>query len=35
MPAVTPKLKINSVRHHGGEFLDIILVGMTFDDAVS
>lgn len=34
MPAVTPKLKINSVRHHGGEFLDIILVGMTFDDAV-
>lgn len=35
MPAVTPKLKINSVRHYGGEFLDIILVGMTFDDAVS
>ena len=35
MPAVTPKLKINSVRHHGGEFLDLILIGTTFDDAVS
>jgi threonine dehydratase len=35
MPATTPKLKLNSVRHHGGEFLDIIMVGTTFDDAVA
>jgi threonine dehydratase len=35
MPATTPKLKLNSVRHHGGEFLEIIMVGTTFDDAVS
>jgi len=35
MPSVTPKLKINSVRHHGGEWLEIVLTGLTFDDAVS
>jgi threonine dehydratase len=35
MPATTPKLKINSVRHHGGETLDIVLVGTSFDDAVA
>lgn len=35
MPEVTPKLKINSVKHHGGDWLDIVLVGLTFDDAVS
>lgn len=35
MPATTPKLKINSVRHHGGEALDIVLVGTSFDDAVA
>lgn len=35
MPEITPKLKINSVKHHGGEWLDIKLVGITFDDAVA
>jgi threonine dehydratase len=35
MPATTPKLKINLVRHHGGEWLSIVLTGTTFDDAVT
>lgn len=35
MPATTPKLKTNSVRHHGGEWLEIVLTGTTFDDAVA
>jgi len=35
MPATTPKLKLNSVRHHGGEWLDIVMTGTTFDDAVA
>jgi threonine dehydratase len=35
MPEITPKLKINSVRNHGGEWLDIRLVGDTYDDAVA
>ncbi len=34
MPSITPALKLNSVKHHGGEWLDIILTGITFDDAV-
>jgi threonine dehydratase len=34
MPSITPNLKLNSVKHHGGEWLDIILTGVTFDDAV-
>jgi hypothetical protein len=28
-------LKINSVKNHGGEWLDLRLIGTTFDDAVS
>ena len=36
MPSNTPKLKINLVKHHGGEqYLTIILTGNTFDDAVA
>lgn len=35
MPAITPKLKINSARRFGGEWLDIVLTGISFDDAVS
>ncbi len=35
MPATTPALKTNSVRFHGGEWLEIVLTGTTFDDAVS
>lgn len=35
MPSITPKLKINSVKHHGGDYLNIRLTGVTFDDAVA
>lgn len=35
MPATTPKIKINAVKHHGGEWLDIELIGTTFDDAMA
>lgn len=35
MPSITPKLKINSVKRFGGEWLTIILTGTTFDDAVA
>jgi threonine dehydratase len=35
MPATTPKIKFNYVKHHGGEWLEIVLIGTTFDDAVS
>lgn len=35
MPENTPKLKINSVRNHGGDWLDLKLIGTTFDDAVN
>ena len=35
MPEVTPKLKINMVKNHGGQWLDIRLIGLTFDDAVA
>ena len=34
MPSITPKLKVKSVRYHGGEYVDIQLTGTTFDDAV-
>ena len=33
MPAITPKLKIKSVQYFGGKWVDIQLVGTTFDDA--
>lgn len=33
MPAVTPNQKIEKVRQFGGKFVDIRLVGTTFDDA--
>jgi threonine dehydratase len=32
MPAITPKQKINQVRMFGGENIEIVLVGDTFDD---
>ncbi|CAI5712663.1 unnamed protein product [Peronospora destructor] len=35
MPLATPDIKINAVRHHGKEFVDIILHGKTFDDAAA
>lgn len=32
MPAITPKQKINQVRMFGGENIDIVLTGDTFDE---
>ncbi len=32
MPAITPKQKVNQVRMFGGEHIEIVLVGDTFDD---
>ena len=32
MPAITPKQKINQVKMFGGENIDIVLTGDTFDD---
>lgn len=33
MPVTTPKQKVSQVARFGGEFVDIILVGDTFDDS--
>ena len=33
MPQTTPKQKINQVRMFGREFVEVILIGDTFDDA--
>lgn len=33
MPSTTPKQKISKVRHFGGDYVDIVLMGDTFDDA--
>ncbi|OWZ24502.1 Threonine ammonia-lyase, biosynthetic [Phytophthora megakarya] len=35
MPLATPDIKVNSVRLHGGDFVDIVLHGKTFDDAAA
>ncbi|KAF1775035.1 PH-BEACH domain [Phytophthora cactorum] len=35
MPLATPDIKVNAVRHHGKEFVDIVLHGKTFDDAAA
>ncbi len=32
MPAITPKQKINQVKMFGGDLIDIVLIGDTFDD---
>ncbi|WP_040506970.1 threonine ammonia-lyase [Leptospira wolbachii] len=32
MPAITPKQKINQVKMFGGEWIEIVLVGDTFDE---
>ena len=34
MPRSTPKVKQNAVRLHGGEFVQIVLTGDSYDDAV-
>lgn len=33
MPLTTPRLKVDRVRFHGGDAVEIVLVGETFDDA--
>jgi threonine dehydratase len=35
MPAITPKQKINQVRMFGGENIEIVLIGDTFDECQS
>src|SRR5690606_10298560 len=35
MPAITPKQKINQVKMFGGENIEIVLTGDTFDDCQS
>ncbi|MBY0574305.1 MAG: threonine ammonia-lyase, biosynthetic [Undibacterium sp.] len=35
MPTTTPLLKVNAVRHHGGENVDIVLHGESYSDAYS
>src|SRR5687768_8016012 len=32
MPAITPKQKINQVKMFGGEHIEIVLIGDTFDE---
>lgn len=32
MPSITPKQKINQVKMFGGEYIEIVLVGDTFDE---
>lgn len=32
MPSITPKQKINQVKMFGGDFIDIVLIGDTFDE---
>ena len=33
MPTPTPSQKLNQVKNYGGKYVDIVLVGDTFDDA--
>jgi threonine dehydratase len=33
MPVTTPKQKVNQVKMHGKEWIEVVLVGDTFDDA--
>lgn len=35
MPRSTPRVKQNAVRHHGGDFVDIVLSGDSYDEAVT
>ncbi|HYC86327.1 MAG TPA: pyridoxal-phosphate dependent enzyme, partial [Chryseosolibacter sp.] len=35
MPAITPKQKINQVKMFGGDFIEIVLIGDTFDECQS
>ena len=33
MPTPTPGQKVNQVKNYGGDNVDIVLIGDTFDDA--
>ncbi|WP_017755262.1 threonine ammonia-lyase IlvA [Calidifontibacillus oryziterrae] len=33
MPSTTPRQKINQVKRFGGEFVEVVLIGDTFDDS--
>ncbi|SFG12950.1 L-threonine ammonia-lyase [Planifilum fulgidum] len=33
MPTTTPRQKIHQVKHYGGEYVEVILTGDTFDDS--
>ncbi len=35
MPVLTPKLKVNRVIKFGGDYVDVRLVGISFDDALA
>ena len=35
MPAITPSIKVRSVRYFGGEYVTVHLIGNTFDEAYS
>ena len=35
MPEKTPFIKLNSVKHFGKEYVDVVLVGNTFDEALA
>ncbi|MCX7996406.1 MAG: threonine ammonia-lyase IlvA [Patescibacteria group bacterium] len=35
MPAISPTQKVDRVRHFGGEFVEIVLVGSNFDEALA
>jgi threonine dehydratase len=35
MPRSTPQVKQNAVRHHGGEFAQVLLAGDSYDQAVA
>lgn len=35
MPRSTPRVKQEAVRHHGGEWVEILLAGDSYDDAVT
>lgn len=35
MPAITPQQKVDKVRKFGGEYVEVMLTGITFDDAAA
>lgn len=35
MPLATPEIKVKAVRHHGGDFVTIVLHGQSFDEAAA